>query len=93
MGTDPWVPVSTEAKRDRDSSPRITYLSFGNMVFQDVIKHLGQTVLVRTYNPSNIIEGVQFMNVVVDVSLAGWKQVILDDFSVADPAEHCIKAS
>jgi hypothetical protein len=93
MGTDPCVPVSTEAMKYGDSSPRITYLPFGNMVFQDVIKHLGQAVLVRTYNPSNIIEGVQFMNVVVDVSLAGWKQVILGDFSVADPAEHRIKVS
>jgi hypothetical protein len=63
------------------------------MIFQDVLKHRGQAVLVRTYNPSNIPEGVQFVNMVVDVSLAGWKQVILGNFPAADPAEHRIKAS
>jgi hypothetical protein len=33
------------------------------------------------------------MNVVVDVSLAGRKQVILGYFPVADPADHRIKVS
>lgn len=63
------------------------------MVLHNVIEHLRQIISVLTYNPSNIVKGVQFVNVIVDVFLAGCEQVIPCHFSDADPAKPGIKAS
>lgn len=63
------------------------------MGYQNVIEHLGQAIPVRAYNPSDIVEGVQFVNVIVDVFLAGWEQIIPCHISAFDPAEDRVKAS
>lgn len=50
-------------------------------------------VLVRTHDPPDIVEGVQLVDVVVNVFLTGWNQSASGSLAALDAANNNVEAS